>query len=77
MTAEEATKLLGTHDVVLTAQEVKVAVLTFQQVPKVICPTFVLCGQQQKVNKVTNFDNIIISGCLNFCGETHEGSKTG
>ncbi len=70
MTAEEATKLLGTHDVVPPAQEVKVAVLTFQKVPKGVCPTFVLCGQPQKVNEVTNFNDTVISGCLDYCKKT-------
>ena len=67
MTQEVAQDFLVNHTAFKPAQEVKVAVLTFQKVPKGMCPTFVLCGQAQMTNEINDFNDKIVEGCIDFC----------
>ena len=69
MTADEASKILADHSVVKPAYEVKVAVLTFQKVPKGVSPTFVLCGLPQTTNEVNAFNDTVVASCVKFCAD--------
>ncbi len=66
-TPDQARALLSNNAILKPAQEVKVAVLTFQQAPKGICPTFFLCGPPQTTDEVNDFNGAIISACAEFC----------
>jgi hypothetical protein len=66
-TAEQARAMLSDPAILKPAQEVKVAVLTFQYAPRGICPTFILCGRPQTTNEVNDFNEVVIKSCAEFC----------
>ena len=45
------------------AHEVKITVLTFQDVPAGKIPYDVLCGQTQSINKSTDFNRVVTDAC--------------
>ena len=66
----EVAKLLqGKDPGFVHAEEVKVAVVTFQQVPQGMCPYTTLCGRPQTTNESSSFNDDVVTAALLFCEE--------
>ena len=53
------------------SEEVKFAVVTFQQVANVMCLYMTLCGRPQTSNESSTFNADTVSGALEYCWEEH------
>ena len=71
VTKEELIGLLDPKGKTL-ASEVKVAVATFQRVPKGTCPYIILAGRPQKKNENSSFNDDCLQACLEYAQDNHD-----
>ena len=75
MTTEEVKEKLDPKSSVIRADEIKLAVVTVQQPRSGACPFFVLAGQPQTINMVSQFNQQITKWVTEACKERTEQGK--
>jgi len=72
LTEEQVKSKLDKQSDIIRADEIKVAVISIQNVKKKKCPFFVLAGQPQTVNMPSSFNEFVTQACLSVCNELKE-----
>ena len=75
MTEDEVKKKLDPKSDIIRADEIKLAVITVQRPKRGACPFFVLAGQPQTINMVSQFNQQITTWVTEACKERSKKGK--